>query len=96
MPNPLLDKIKQAVIDSDAEAILALTEEAITAGYEPLEIIDKALVTGMRVVGDKYECGEYFLPHLIIYGTDSRLVRRMFFRRGTLFPGHHLGRGLPV
>ena len=66
MPDPFLEKIKQAVINSDAEAIPALTGEAITAGYEPLDIIDKALVAGMRVVGDKYECGEYFLPHLII------------------------------
>jgi len=72
MQDALLEKIKQAVIDSDAEAIPALTEEAITAGREPLDIIDRALVAGMRVVGDKYECGEYFLPHLIISASGMK------------------------
>jgi len=72
MPDALLENIKQAVIDSDAESILILTEKAIKEGFEPLDIIDKALVVGMQVVGEKYECGEYFLPHLIISASGMK------------------------
>ena len=72
MQDTLLENIKQAVIDSNAEAIPVLTEKAIKDGFEPLDIIDKALVVGMRVVGDKYECGEYFLPHLIISASGLK------------------------
>ena len=72
MQDTLLENIKQAVIDSNAEAIPVFTEKAIKDGFEPLDIIDKALVVGMRVVGDKYECGEYFLPHLIISASGLK------------------------
>ena len=72
MPDTLLENIKQAVIDSDAETIPVLTEKAIKEGFEPLEIIDTALVAGMQVVGEKYECGDYFLPHLIISASGMK------------------------
>jgi 5-methyltetrahydrofolate--homocysteine methyltransferase len=72
MQDNLLENIKQAVIDSDAETIPVLTEKAIQEGFEPLDIIDKALVVGMQVVGEKYECGEYFLPHLIISASGMK------------------------
>jgi corrinoid protein of di/trimethylamine methyltransferase len=66
MENSLLTQLKQAVIDSDSAQTVELTKQAIDAGFQPLEIINQGLVEGMQVVGDKYECGEYFLPHLII------------------------------
>jgi len=43
-----------------------LTRQAIEAGLEPLTIINQGLVPGMNIVGDKYQSGEYFLPHLLI------------------------------
>jgi corrinoid protein of di/trimethylamine methyltransferase len=66
MENSLLTQLKQAVIDSDSAQTVELTKQAIDAGFQPLEIINQGLLEGMQVVGDKYECGEYFLPHLII------------------------------
>ena len=72
MQDTLLENIKQAVINSDAETIPVLTEKAIKEGFEPLDIIDKALVVGMQVVGEKYEGGEYFLPHLIISASGMK------------------------
>ena len=72
MQDTLLENIKQAVIDSDAETIPVLTEKAIKEGFEPLDIINKALVVGMQVVGEKYESGEYFLPHLIISASAMK------------------------
>jgi len=72
MHDTLLENIKQAVIESDAETIPVLTEKAIKEGFEPLDIIDKALVVGMQVVGEKYESGEYFLPHLIISASGMK------------------------
>ena len=72
MQEILLENIKQAVINNDAEKIPVLTEKAIKEGYEPIDIIDKALVFGMQVVGEKYESGEYFLPHLIISANGMK------------------------
>jgi 5-methyltetrahydrofolate--homocysteine methyltransferase len=43
-----------------------VTRQALEAGLEPMTIINEGLVPGMNVVGDKFQSGEYFLPHLII------------------------------
>lgn len=66
MEKSLLEQIRQTVIESEADRTVEFTQKALDAGFEPLEIINKGLVSGMQVVGEKYESGEYFLPHLII------------------------------
>ena len=73
----ILEKIQQALIQSEADQVIALTEEAIAVGLEPMEIIDGGLLPGMREVGEKYECGEYFLPHLIIAADGMKKSMRL-------------------
>jgi len=62
----ILDEVRKAIVESQVENIVDLSSRALQEGLEPLEIINEGLVPGMKEVGDKYECGEYFLPHLII------------------------------
>jgi 5-methyltetrahydrofolate--homocysteine methyltransferase len=42
-----------------------LTEAAIQADIEPKVIIAEGLTAGMKVVGEKYETGEYFIPDML-------------------------------
>jgi corrinoid protein of di/trimethylamine methyltransferase len=62
----LLAKIKDSLVEGEPESTVALTEEALQEGYEPMMIIKEGLVPGMKMVGDKFSCGEYFLPELVI------------------------------
>ena len=57
-------KLSQAIIDGEAEDAMDLVQEALDAGALPTEIIDKGLVEGMRIVSDKYDAKEYFVPDL--------------------------------
>ena len=66
MSEELLAKISTSIIEGEPDETVALTEQALGAGLEPMKIVDEGLVPGMNVVGDKFQCGEYFLPHLII------------------------------
>jgi len=66
MSNELLIQITTSIIEGEPEATVDLTRQAIEANLEPLTIIDEGLVPGMNIVGDKFQTGEYFLPHLII------------------------------
>jgi 5-methyltetrahydrofolate--homocysteine methyltransferase len=43
-----------------------LTQQAVKQGMDVNEIINKGLLPGMKVVGEKFETGEYFLPDLLI------------------------------
>lgn len=64
--NYLLLQITNSVIEGDPDLTVELTQLALAAGTGPMDIIDKGLIPGMDVVGQKFSDGEYFLPNLII------------------------------
>lgn len=66
MTNDLLANITQSIVEGEPDETVDLTRQALEAGLEPLAIINEGLVPGMNVVGDRFQSGEYFLPHLII------------------------------
>jgi corrinoid protein of di/trimethylamine methyltransferase len=61
-----LAPLKNAVIDGDAKLTRQLTEQLLAAGADPQSLLSDALVPAMAVVGDRFECGEYFVPELLI------------------------------
>jgi 5-methyltetrahydrofolate--homocysteine methyltransferase len=61
-----LSQLKQHVIDGDEEAAVALTREAIAAGYAPEVIFKEALFLAMDEVGRRMQCQEYFLPEVLL------------------------------
>lgn len=63
-----LDEIKDIIVDGDDEAAQRVTEEALTAGVDPLDILNDGLMAGAGVVGERFETGEYFLPELMLTG----------------------------
>jgi corrinoid protein of di/trimethylamine methyltransferase len=72
MSTDLLAQITNSLVDGDPDATVASTKQAIAAGLEPLAIIDGGLVPGMRIVGDRYASGEYFLPNLIVSASGMK------------------------
>jgi len=72
MSNGLLAQITDSLVAGDPDATVAGTRQAVAAGLEPLTIIENGLVPGMRIVGDKYASGEYFLPNLIVSASGMK------------------------
>ncbi len=72
MSRDFITKINATVIEGEPDEVEELTRQALEAGVEPLTIIDEGLMPGMMVVGDKFQSGEYFLPHLIIAATGMQ------------------------
>ena len=66
MTQEIFTQLTQTLIDGDPDATVDLTKKALADGVEPMAIIREGLMPGMNVVGDKFGCGEYFLPDLII------------------------------
>ena len=60
--------LSQAVGDLDEAAAVALVNDALAGGLTPLVILEE-LQTGMSLVGERFESGEYFLSELI-YAAD--------------------------
>jgi len=63
----VLQELSQSVVDLDIDVVKKKVQEALQLGF-PAEEIILALNKGMRLVGQKYEEGEYFLSELIVAG----------------------------
>jgi methanogenic corrinoid protein MtbC1 len=65
--NDLRTKLIDAVSNLQEETALAFVQERISRGDDPIAIIGDCS-TGMQLVGERYEAGEYFLAGLIMAG----------------------------
>ncbi|MCL7453952.1 MAG: corrinoid protein [Anaerolineae bacterium] len=68
----LFEEMTQAVIDGSPDRARALAEQALKAGIEPLEAIDRGFKPGMDVVGEAFAQGELFIPDLIMSGEAMK------------------------
>jgi corrinoid protein of di/trimethylamine methyltransferase len=66
MSNEYFEKLTAKIVDCDPDAVEELTRQALAAGLEPMDIISQGLTKGMQIVGDNFQCGDAFLPDLII------------------------------
>ncbi len=60
------EKAAQHIIDADEEAAVQLAQEYLDEDLDPVEMIEEGLSEGIRKLGDLFDRGEVFLPHLII------------------------------
>ena len=62
---PEMQAIGAALIDGDHFAVDELTENALEAGVEALEIMDYGLIAGMGIVGIKFRENFIFVPEVL-------------------------------
>lgn len=62
-----------AIAEMEDEEAVRLANEYIENGTSPLAILE-ACKSGMAIVGDRFEKGEYFVPELILAGEMLRQV----------------------
>jgi corrinoid protein of di/trimethylamine methyltransferase len=67
-----LVSLKESIVNLDFNAIAEVAKEAMDAGVDPHIAITDGMVTGMTIVGEKFESGEYFLSELIVAGEIMR------------------------
>lgn len=63
-----VSRVFETVIDLDIDGIAPQVREALNAGATPRTVLSEGLSAGMRVVGERFESGEYFLTDLVLAG----------------------------
>lgn len=58
-------KIAEALIAGKIDDVKDLTQEAVDAGENPLDIMQQGLLSGMSVVGERFKGGEMFIPEVL-------------------------------
>src|SRR3979411_2468170 len=64
------EEIRTALFDDTlngrAPEVKALTEEALSIGMDPMDILFKALIPSLEEVGRRFEKGDFFVPEMLI------------------------------
>jgi trimethylamine corrinoid protein len=61
----IIARAKEAITEFDDEIAAEVAEEALAAGIDPVELIEKGFTAGMQEVGQQFEQGKLFLPHVL-------------------------------
>ncbi|SFM71036.1 cobalamin B12-binding domain-containing protein [Methanolobus profundi] len=61
----IISKAKAAILDFDDEAAAAAAQEGLDADVDPVDLIQDGFTAAMNEVGDQFEAGTLFLPHVI-------------------------------
>ena len=64
----IFDKLRDAIVNQNVAGTAQLAREALDAGVPAIDIITKGLSVGMKIVGDKFEAAEVFLPQIMMSG----------------------------
>jgi len=62
----IFDKLCEAVVAGDTEAVVETAKEAVESGVDPVKAIENGLSRGARIIGDRFERLEIYLPELLI------------------------------
>jgi 5-methyltetrahydrofolate--homocysteine methyltransferase len=62
----VLERLAKEIYNGNAEAVVALTKEALDAGLSPEEILNQGMIAGMDAVGRDFRDGILFVPEVLI------------------------------
>jgi len=68
----VIENLRKAVLELDADRVRAAAEEAVKLGIDPIQAIDDGLAKGVRAIGDKFAAGEAFLTELVMAGEAMK------------------------
>ena len=61
-----IDEVFTAIETGKAKIIAELVQSAIDAGEDPMEILNRGMVSAMSVIGERFSRGEAFVPEMLI------------------------------
>ena len=62
----LFEKMAEVLIAGKEAEVKSLTQEALDKGVSARDILDKGLLAGMDVVGQRFKAGDMFIPEVLL------------------------------
>ena len=62
----IYDRIVHAVLGGNTDTVRAQVEEALTRGFNVMDILNHGLLRAMHIVGDRFERNEIYVTELLI------------------------------
>ena len=61
-----IQEVHELVVKGKAKLIAAAVQEALDAGCDPTDILNKGMISAMDEVGAKFKSGEIFVPEMLV------------------------------
>jgi 5-methyltetrahydrofolate--homocysteine methyltransferase len=84
-----LKPLYDAILNGDAKSAKTVTEQALTAGVDPMKLVQDYMMPAMGEVGRRFECNEYFVPELLLSARAMKTaleLLRPLLEAGSLQP----------
>jgi corrinoid protein of di/trimethylamine methyltransferase len=79
-------KLTEAILNGDAKAAVAVTQQALGEKADPQELVTKYMIPAMDAMGKRFETGDCFVPELLISARAMKasleLIRPLLAARG--------------
>jgi len=62
----ILDGIHDGILFGETDGAVASTQAGVSAGLDPMDLVDVAMMPALREVGRRFESGGYFLPEMLV------------------------------
>lgn len=66
-------QLEGAIVKGDIKKATDLTERCLREGVKPALIIEKGILRGMEIVGEKWKTYEYFIPNVLVSAMAIKL-----------------------
>jgi corrinoid protein of di/trimethylamine methyltransferase len=94
----ILENLVTAIVEGDDDMALENARSALDVQLDPLEAVEQGLSKGMAVVGEQFQCGEAYLPELLmaanafkaameILRPEIELQKKEIVKQGTVLVG---------
>jgi 5-methyltetrahydrofolate--homocysteine methyltransferase len=82
-----LTKLFNAILDGDNKTAVECTQQALSEGVQPMDLITNQMIPAMSEVGRRFECEEYYVPELLLSARAMKgalaLLRPLLAASGT-------------
>jgi corrinoid protein of di/trimethylamine methyltransferase len=68
----LLSGVHEALVRLDEPGFEKAVDQALASGISPVLVIEEGIGAGLRTLGDKFQAGEVFIPHLAMAADMAR------------------------
>ena len=62
----MLDTLRGTIVTQNINGCVEATKAALNAGLTAVEIINGGLSVGMKIIGDKFEAAQVYLPQIMV------------------------------
>jgi len=62
----VLNQISELLMKGKAKDVAALVDQALKAGEKPADVLNKGLLAGMGIIGERFKKNEVYVPEVLI------------------------------